>query len=469
MRTAIIRSTWMGGYGYRLDCQPYLGGALEAKVLLERLPLRKDKLHTLTAGVDGGIYNGPQFVRRYVDSLDYGIPFMTGSSLRLADTSQLPLISRRDALGPKLRHLEIEPGMSLISCSGTIGTMAYARRDMKGVWSSQDVLKVVASPDKIRSGYLYAYLCSKFGIPLVASGTYGAIIQHLEPEHIADLPVPRLTDSAEAAIHNLVEAAAELRSQAAAEIHSTTEALREFLGLPRLRQVNVRGFGISTVSSKELNWRLDPTYHSIAADEADRALRRCRVPVRLLADRDVTARLFKPPMFKRLWVTDPSEGVQFVSGNDAYNFSADDVRYVSFITPHFDDFLVREGWLVFQAAGQIYGLFARPLFISGWLDGLFVADDMYRVVPNEPTDGAYLVAFFRTDVGQVLIKRQSAGKSIPRVWDPQMTQLSVPWPGAEDRHHFGRQIISAHEKLFGALQAEQESVAMVEREIAKVG
>ena len=179
MKTAIIRSSWMDGYGYRLDCQPYLGGALEAKVLLERLPLRKDELHTLTSGAEGGIYNGPQFVRRYVESPQFGVPFMTGSSLRLADLSELPLLSRRDATGPKLRHLQIESGMSLISCSGTIGIMAYGRRDMAGVWSSQDVLKVVADPTKILSGYLYAYLCSKFGIPLVASGTYGAIIQHL--------------------------------------------------------------------------------------------------------------------------------------------------------------------------------------------------------------------------------------------------------------------------------------------------
>jgi len=387
--------------------------------------------------------------------------------MQLADLSTLPLLSKRDAHGPKLSYLELRPGMSLISCSGTIGKMAYARPEMKGVWSSQDLLKVVADPDKIESGYLYAYLSSKFGVPLMVSGTYGSIIQHLEPHQIAGVPVPRLADALEHEVHQLVVQAAELRTEAASEINDTTEALRQALGLLRLKHTNVRGSGISTVTSAQLNCRLDATYHSAAATQADQALANCRVPVRKLAD--VTARLFKPPMFKRLWVEDPNEGVQFTSGNEAYNLTSDDARFVSFRTPNFDEFIVRHGWLIFQAAGQIYGLFARPLFVHGWLDGLFIADDMYRIVPNQPEDGAFLFAFFRTDVGQALIKRQSAGNSIPRVWDPQMTQLLVPWPDKPDRHRFGAQIISAHEKFFTALKNDQRAIRLVEQAIEDDG
>src|SRR5439155_941344 len=95
MKTSIIRSSWMEGYGYRLDTKPYVSGALEAKVILEQLPLRKDPLNTLTKGFEGGIYNGPQFVRNYVESPEQGVPFMTGSTMQLADLSNLPLLSKR--------------------------------------------------------------------------------------------------------------------------------------------------------------------------------------------------------------------------------------------------------------------------------------------------------------------------------------------------------------------------------------
>ncbi|WP_419650104.1 hypothetical protein, partial [Thiolapillus sp.] len=66
--------------------------------------------------------------------------------------------------------------------------MAYARPDMDGVACSEHVMRVVPNESLIKPGYLYAYLSSRFGVPIVVSGTYGAIIQHIEPHHIAELP-----------------------------------------------------------------------------------------------------------------------------------------------------------------------------------------------------------------------------------------------------------------------------------------
>ena len=66
MKEKVIPSAWIERDGRCLDCGPYLSGAVEARVLLERLPARCVDLCDLTRGYDGGIYNGPQFVRNYV-------------------------------------------------------------------------------------------------------------------------------------------------------------------------------------------------------------------------------------------------------------------------------------------------------------------------------------------------------------------------------------------------------------------
>src|SRR5882724_3156466 len=116
MITKTIRSSWWEGFGYRLDCQPYLAGALETKILLDRIALPKEPLGTLTTGHEGGIYNGPQFRRVYVESAEFGVPFVGSSSMLYSDFSHLPYLSKDEAHSNRLKYLELRRGMSLISC-----------------------------------------------------------------------------------------------------------------------------------------------------------------------------------------------------------------------------------------------------------------------------------------------------------------------------------------------------------------
>jgi type I restriction enzyme S subunit len=176
VKVKAVPSSWIQTEGRRLDVGPFLFGAVEARERIRRLDAPKQPLKALTAGPGGGIFNGPQFSRLYVTDPAHGVPFLGSSSMLLADLSHLPLLSRKYADSPKLRHLEVQPGMTLISCSGTIGRMVYARPDMAGMWASQHIMKVCPDPARIPPGYLYAFLSSRFGVPMVAGGTYGAII-----------------------------------------------------------------------------------------------------------------------------------------------------------------------------------------------------------------------------------------------------------------------------------------------------
>ena len=122
---------------------------------------------------------------------EYGRPFLSSTDILQADISSLACITEK--VVAQTSRLLISSGWTLITRSGTIGRMAYSRSDMDGHACSEDVLRVVPDPDKVPPGYLYAYLSSKFGVPLVVGGTYGAIIQHIEPEHLANISVPRFS------------------------------------------------------------------------------------------------------------------------------------------------------------------------------------------------------------------------------------------------------------------------------------
>lgn len=459
----IVRSGWLEEGGRRLDCNPYMSGALEARDTLNQLKVRKDPLRTLTAGHAGGIYNGPQFKRNYVESVEYGVPFVSSGSMLQADLSTLQLLRRKDAESGRLSYLKLRHGMMLISCSGTIGRMAYVRPEMDGVWSSQDILKVVANPARIAPGYLYAFLSSRYGVPLVVSGTYGAIIQHIEAEHIADLPVPRFDPEFESEIHRLIEESASLRSAASKKLTDALTQLEVAAGFTATDLPQVTELSYSSVQSSALNDRLDAPYYSASALKAEAMLDSSTLGAASLPS--VVKRYFKPPIFKRLWVDSEEYGRLFVSGNDIYRYQPEEPRYVSKRTPRFDEFVLERGTVIFQAAGQIYGLFGRPLLVHGWLEGAFCADDVFRITPYTEVDGAFLYLFLRTKVGEALIKRQACGNSIPRVWEPHISKLRVLWPELPVRETFAKPVIEAHEMIEQARQAELKAIRLLEQKI----
>lgn len=460
-----VMASWLRELGSRLDAPPFLSGAIEARKMLESMDAKKERLVELTRGGISGMYHVGQDKIRWVEDPAYGMLFLRSSDILKADLTDCLLISRSQVAGNPL--FQCPSGTTLITRSGTIGRTVYARQEMADMAISQDVLKVVADEDKILPGYLYAYLSSRFGIPQIVSGTFGSIIVHIEAENIADLLVPRLGKKLEERVHGLVQEAANNRTGASRQIAEAVELLIDSLGLPELPQSDVTRFNLASVMSSDLQGRLDASYHSTTAHAAEHAVTQCRAESKFL--KAVALRLFKPPMFKRLWVDGPAYGRQFVSGNDAYRYSAEDVRYVSRNTPNFDEFILKRGWVVFQAAGQVYGLFGQPLYVRGWLENIFCADDVYRIVPETEEDGAYLFAFFKSPHGRVLLKRQACGNSIPRVWDPHMARVIVPWPKEKQRRRIGVAIIEAHDKIERARVAESEAIQAVEASIEKAG
>jgi type I restriction enzyme, S subunit len=63
MKIKAVPSSWLEKEGRRLDSGPYLSGAMEAKVILERLREKKTPLKNVTKDGIHGIFNGPRFPR----------------------------------------------------------------------------------------------------------------------------------------------------------------------------------------------------------------------------------------------------------------------------------------------------------------------------------------------------------------------------------------------------------------------
>jgi len=455
----VVRSSWLQEDGRRLDCNPYMSGALEARDTLRELKARKDPLRTLTAGHAGGIYNGPMFRRNYVDSPEHGVPFISSGTMLLADLSKLPLLRRADAESSRLSYLRLKPGMTMISCSGTIGRMCYVRPDMDGVWSSQDVLKVVADPARIPPGYLYAFLSSRYGVPLVVSGTYGAIIQHIEPEHIADLPVPRLSSTREAAIAGKIDEAAQVRSEAVSLLGGAEERLRSKLGLDKATPIHrLPKPDVISVPSTNLRDRADAYYYGARNREAREAYNRAATN-EALGD---VARVFIPGIFKRLYASDPQFGSPYITGGDVFDLAPTSDKHLMRRVAAEYNLLLRKGMLVVQEAGQLGGLIGRSVMVGGYLDGFSCSNNMIRIVPQDDVDGGYLFVLLSSEFGVRLLSREAAGSSIPHMDEQRVKRIRIPWPSRQQRQDIGAPAIRARDLRDRACDLERQAKAMVE-------
>ena len=102
----------------------------------------------------------------------------------------------------------------LISDRGTIGKVAIVPKHWNGWAVSQNIIKVIPSDSSI-AGYLYAFLSTSYAHKLLLRATYGAVVDMIDDNNVASIPIPILKDeSIMQQINNDVLKANDLRYQA---------------------------------------------------------------------------------------------------------------------------------------------------------------------------------------------------------------------------------------------------------------
>ena len=447
-----VRAAWLEEGGRRLDCNPYMSGALEARDALRRLSKTE-----ILSDVTERIFHAGREGRTWVDDPRYGIPFMGSSDILSADLSTLPLISKKQVERNPL--FKLGEAWTLITRSGTIGRMAYVRPDMAGMACSEHVLRVVPKPDRIPPGYLYAFLSSRYGVPLVVSGTYGAIIQHIEPEHIADLPVPRFESNFEQKVAQAVEAAAVERVAASQHRRAAIELLEAKIDWSD----QPRPIAIAPMASSLLG-RMD-AFHYSPRVEAGRSALSSHRSVRL---GDQVERVFEPNRGSRLKVTDPAFGVPFLSSSSVFELNPSAEYLVSrSLTPHLEGLLLSDCDVLLPRSGQLGGIIGRAVLPLPMNVGQAGSEHLVRVRCHSPSDAAYLWAVLASEPGYWALIGTAFGSSIPSLDSSLISELMVPWLSEADRQKIATLASKAVAAQNKGNELEAAAVELLEEQIRK--
>jgi type I restriction enzyme S subunit len=461
LKIKTIPVKWLENEGRRLDCGPYMSGAIEAKELLRKLPIKKESLKSMMCG----IYHAGRKNRLWVDSNEYGVPFMGSTDILVSDLSNLPLISKKQVQANP--NFTIRKGWTLITRSGTIGRMAYARPDMDGFACSEDVIRVVPDKKKVQPGYIYSYLSSKFGVPLVVAGTYGAIIQHIEPQHIADLPVPRLGDVEERA-HELIQYAANAHVQSTELREKASNLLNSICGFPAKLAPRARNLAFSTTSSSDVLRRLDATFHTPVVQKAIELIN----AVNGICLNDAGVKGYESNRMKQIFV-ESGYGTPFITSGGIFSKTIAPERYLQNQLLGYEEcWRINEYDTLIARSGQIGGIIGRGVWADCRLDGFAASPHILRLrsINSEFPPGYLYTYLCLTDVGYTLLVRTAAGSSIPFLPLNSILEIKIPQtPTADQRNKIDDLIKRSGELREQSQQLEAEAVDLVERAIEEGG
>lgn len=405
-----------------------------------------------------------RFKRIWVEKSD--LPIYQPSSI--VDIKPTPdgYISKRTKTN--IEALKVHKGQVLMTCSGTIGKVSYVSKTLDEKIFSHDLLRINCTNDD--AGYIYTYLKSKIGNKILLTNSYGAVITHIEPEHLATVPIPDAPQELKKKINDLIVRSFELRDESNDMIDQATALLIAELHLPDISAFDVnfykKGAPVDTFSVKlsDMAGRLDASYHVPIVDAITAHLKKYGEEVTTIGDKRVSKNIILPGRFKRVYV-DEGYGRVFIGGKQLYELDPTNKKYLSNV--HHGDRITKqlelhENMTLITCSGTI----GKVALVGKHWEGWTANQHIIRVVPANKDIAGYLSVFLASDYGFQLITRFTYGSVVDEIDDNHVRAIPIP---LLKNHSVQQEInafaLGANEKRYEAYRLEQEALRVMDKEI----
>jgi type I restriction enzyme S subunit len=455
-----VRSAWFYEEDSRLDAQRYANGAAEIIDHLRELGYPLDNVGDICGTIWHPVQNQARtnFKRIYTDP-EHGVPFASSRSMFGFPLAPDKYLSRRM---PKLPELMVPRDWLVVSRSGTVGNVLYINDVLAECAISDHAIRV--EPRGIASGYLYAYLASRYGQPLIGKNTFGATVDELEPKHLAAIPVPRLGDVFEQEIDASIKEAYAIRDRANLAVREAESELYKILDIEPFEEDDVDyyrrragGPRAFTTPSQEIGQRLDASHHIPVAKSAVRKLSDGRYPLGRIGDH--VRRVYVPPRFARNYVAQ-EYGVPLLQGSQLPLIRPYGLQYISKTrTKNIEKWIIRPRWVLVTCSGTV----GRVGISTETQDGWAASQHILRIIPNEDIwNPGFLALFLRTAFGQHQLKAGIYGGVVDELTEDGAASVIVPLAPLDEQRELGEAVVAAWEAKESAQTLEADAIASLE-------
>ena len=449
---------------YRLGASMYSNDGRRARKDL----IEKCKWDTVYLCGENGLataYYGTRFRRIYVDKPAFPIY----QPAQINELYPKPSAYISHATQTDIDALRVKKGQVLVTCSGTIGNCTYVRNTLDNLIFSHDVIRI---EPKEYNGFIYAFLKSKTGFSIMNTNNYGAVIEHIEPEHLNHIPIPNPPSILKAEIHDLIEESFKLRDESNELMDTSQVLLKTALQLPSIGAFHERAEQFDnmasvlnySVPSSEVVDRLDGSYYVPIVKAIEQHIAKTAREVVKVGDSRICQSVILPGRFKRVYV-EKGSGVPFIGGKQIFELDPNNKKYLS-LTQHGDritnELTLRENMILVTCSGTIGKVAIVPKHWEGWTANQHII----RVVPPNNEIAGYLHAWLSSDYAYPLITRYIHGAVIDEINDVQVSEILVPLLHDENiQKEINDTVLEANRKRTEAYNLEQEALCVLDEKV----
>lgn len=363
-----------------------------------------------------------------------------------------------------IEKLKVHEGQILMTCSGTVGNISFVSKTLDEKIFNHDLLRIDAK-NNFDAGYIYTYFKTKIGQKILLTNNYGAVIEHIEPEHLEKILIPDAPDNLKKKIHDKIFKSYALRDESNELIDKAEKILIEELNLPPFGDFGEEK--IFTISAKNLLGRFDASFHNPIVGKITEHLQKNSAEVVELGDKKISDAIILPGRFKRIYVEE-GHGRIFIGGKQIGELDPSNKKFLSNI--HHADRIskqleLHENMTLITCSGTIGKIALVPKHWENWA----ASQHIIRIIPASEKIAGYLNIFLATDYGRELIKRNTYGAVVDEIDDKQVKKIPVPiLKDSIAQEKINLLALLANEKRFLAYELEQEALKIFEEEVLGV-
>lgn len=363
----------------------------------------------------------------------------------------------------KVEDLRVKENTVLISRSGTIGNVTLVNKTLSELLVSEHAIRLECFDS---AGYVYTYLKTEIGKKLVCSNIYGAVIQQIEPEHLASVPIPNAPEAIKKKIHDLIIRSYELRDESNALLDKAEQMLVEELKLPPIEEMQNADDTVETFNVKlsELNKRTDASYHVPVVKAIVKHLKKYADEVTTIGDERISKKIILAGVFKRTYVEE-EYGYPFLGGKEITQLNPKTEKYLSKAihkTRYEKELKVSENMILVSDRGTIGTVALVPKHWNNYA----VSQNVLKVVPSNNQIAGYLYIFLNSEYGKVLTRRQTYGAVVDMIDNHSLAVVEFPLlKNKEKQQEINALALEANEKRYQAYCLEQEALKIMNEEV----